>query len=67
MTAPAPNRCAPVTPLHLALLLGEIDLAVAERAAADFLNALREDPRSRAKCLSLTTPTPSTATGGRHG
>ena len=67
MTTPTPTRLAPVTPLHVVPPLEEIDLPGAERAAADFLNALREDPRSRAKCLSLTTPTPSTATGGRHG
>jgi GTP cyclohydrolase IA len=29
--------------------------------------ALREDPRSRAEFLDLTTPTPSTLVGGRHG
>ena len=40
MTAPARTRCAPVTPLHVAPPLEEIDLTGAERAAADFLNAL---------------------------
>jgi GTP cyclohydrolase IA len=40
MTTPAPTRFAPVTPLHVVPPLEEIDLAGAERAAADFLNAL---------------------------
>ena len=40
MTAPAPTRIAPVTPLHVVPPLEEIDLAGAARAAADFLNAL---------------------------
>ena len=31
------------------------------------LGALRDDSRSRAEFLALTTPTPSTAAGGRHG
>jgi len=40
MTTPAPTRFAPVTPLHVVPPLEEIDLAGAERAAADFLTAL---------------------------
>ena len=35
MTAPAPTRCPPVTPLHVVPPLEEIDLAGAERAAGD--------------------------------
>ena len=34
---------------------------------SDLLGALREDPRSRAGFLALTTTVPSTLHGGRHG
>ena len=47
MTAPAPTRFAPVTPLRVVPPLEEIDLAGAERAAADFLTALGVGHRHR--------------------
>jgi GTP cyclohydrolase IA len=54
MTAPAPTRCAPVTPLHVAPPLEEIDLPGAERAATDFLSAL-----GIATDTAATTDTPA--------
>ena len=63
MTAPAPTRFAPVTPLHVVPPLEEIDLAGAERAAADFLNALgvaTDTPAVRATSAIFTGCTYST-------
>ena len=54
MTAPAPTRCAPVTPLHVVPPLEEIDLPGAERAATDFLSAL-----GVATDTAATTDTPA--------
>ena len=54
MTAPAPTRCAPVTPLHVAPPLEEIDLPGAERADTDFLSAL-----GIATDTAATTDTPA--------
>jgi GTP cyclohydrolase I len=54
MTAPAPTRFAPATPLHVVPPLEEIDLAGAERAAADFLTAL-----GVATDTAATTDTPA--------
>jgi GTP cyclohydrolase IA len=54
MTAPAPTRLAPVTPLHVVPPPEEIDLAGAERAAADFLTAL-----GVATDTAATTDTPA--------
>ena len=54
MTAPAPTRFAPVTPLRVVPPLEEIDLAGAERAAADFLSAL-----GVATDTAATTDTPA--------
>jgi GTP cyclohydrolase I len=54
MTAPAPTRIAAVTPLRVVPPLEEIDLAGAERAAGDFLNAL-----GVATDTAATTDTPA--------
>ena len=51
---------------HVCMAVRGVRAAGTSTITSTLLGTLREDPRSRAEFLSLTTPTPSAA-GGRHG
>jgi len=52
---------------HLCMTMRGVRAGGASTITSALLGTLREDPRSRAEFLDLTTPTPSTLVGGRHG
>jgi GTP cyclohydrolase IA len=52
---------------HLCMTVRGVRAGGASTITSTLLGALREDPRSRAEFLALTTPTPSTPAGGHHG
>ena len=52
---------------HLCMTVRGVRAGGTSTITSTLLGALREDPRSRAEFLALTTPTPSTPAGGRHG
>jgi len=52
---------------HLCMSVRGVRAGGSTTITSALLGALREDPRSRAEFLALTTPTPSTSAGGRHG
>ena len=52
---------------HLCMTMRGVRAGGISTITSALLGALREDPRSRAEFLALTTPTPSTPAGGRHG
>jgi GTP cyclohydrolase I len=52
---------------HLCVSMRGVRAGGSSTITSALLGALREDPRSRAEFLALTTPTPSTPAGGRHG
>jgi GTP cyclohydrolase I len=52
---------------HLCMTVRGVRADGASTITSALLGTLREDPRSRAEFLALTTPTPSTPAGGRHG
>jgi len=52
---------------HLCMTVRGVRADGASTTTSALLGALREDPRSRAEFLALTTPAPSVSGGGRHG
>jgi GTP cyclohydrolase I len=52
---------------HLCMTLRGVRTGGTSTITSTLLGTLREDPRSRAEFLTLTTRTPSTSAGGRHG
>jgi GTP cyclohydrolase IA len=52
---------------HLCMTVRGVRAGGTTTITSALLGALREDPRSRAEFLALTTTGPSTLTGGRHG
>jgi GTP cyclohydrolase IA len=52
---------------HMCMTLRGVRAGGTSTVTSSLLGGLRDDPRSRAEFLALTTYTGSTATGGRHG
>jgi GTP cyclohydrolase I len=52
---------------HLCMTMRGVRAGGTSTITSALRGALREDPRSRAEFLDLTTPTPSTLVAGRHG
>jgi GTP cyclohydrolase I len=52
---------------HLCMSVRGVRTADTNTITSTLLGTLREDPRSRAEFLALTTSAPSTPHGGRHG
>jgi GTP cyclohydrolase I len=52
---------------HLCMTVRGVRAGGTSTITSALLGALREDPRSRAEFLALTTPTTPTPAGGRHG
>ena len=52
---------------HLCMTVRGVRAGGTSTITSALLGTLREDPRSRAEFLALTTPTPSTPHGGHHG
>jgi GTP cyclohydrolase I len=52
---------------HLCMRVRGVRAGGTSTITSGLLGALREDPRSRAEFLALTTTAPSTPRGGCHG